>query len=246
MFRVLPTLGAETAPDIAGDNPDLVLGYFEDLVGQRVADPVRVLHIRIKGIAVLAGIVTADDTARVHELGIDAADHITVGDDARGLGEGCVRRGLVPGFKDVGDIVRAVFPDRCSTKGCLGGVRDRGQIIIVNIDQLGGILRLHQAVRNHQGEGIAHIADPVQGQAGMSAREHRRAVGPLTLHRRRHGAQGVGGDIRTGIYAKNTWRRPCRQNVHGNDPRMGMGRAHDHRMGLASQIDVIDKAALAA
>ena len=38
MLRILPALGAEAAADIAGDDMDILLGNFQDILGQDVLE----------------------------------------------------------------------------------------------------------------------------------------------------------------------------------------------------------------
>ena len=59
VLRVLPALGPEAAPDVAGDDADLVLGDLEDVGRQRGPHAVGVLHVRIEGVTVLAGVIDA-------------------------------------------------------------------------------------------------------------------------------------------------------------------------------------------
>ncbi len=74
MLGILPALGAETAADVAGDDPHRLLWNAEDLLGQELTDPVGVLDIGVEGVAVLAFVVSADRATRFHILGEDAAD----------------------------------------------------------------------------------------------------------------------------------------------------------------------------
>ena len=47
MLGILPALGAEPAADIAGDDPDPAFRNLENSSGERLAHPMRVLHIGI-------------------------------------------------------------------------------------------------------------------------------------------------------------------------------------------------------
>src|SRR5207302_10588353 len=83
MLSVLPALGAEPAADIAGDDADPALRDLEDAGGQRLPDPAPALHIGAERVAVLARIPHANRAARLHEMRVDAADHIAPLDDRR-------------------------------------------------------------------------------------------------------------------------------------------------------------------
>ena len=112
VLGVLPTLGAETAADVVGDHADAVLGDLEDVLGQRVAHAVRVLHVGPDRVAAVAFIVAADHAARLHVVRVDPADHVAAFDHPRGFRECGIRVGGVAGLEHVGDVVRAFVPDR--------------------------------------------------------------------------------------------------------------------------------------
>src|SRR5712672_6747 len=122
MLGILPPLGAEPAADIARDDPDLAFRDFENTSGERLAHPMRVLHIGVERETVLAGVPHADRTARLHEMGIDPADHIAALDDASRLGESRLGRGLVAGLEQVRDVVGALVPYCDLALRRLGGI----------------------------------------------------------------------------------------------------------------------------
>jgi hypothetical protein len=97
------------------------------MFAQHVADAVRVVDVGIERVAVLAGIVGADGTTRLHVLGMHPADHITPPDDVMGAGEGGLGLGLVAPFIGVGDVVGVLVPDPRRIRQCrVGGRGDRG------------------------------------------------------------------------------------------------------------------------
>src|SRR5262249_38494240 len=75
VLGILPTLGAEAAADVAGDDAHLMLGDLEDVAGERRPDAVWVLHVRVERVAILAGIVDAERAPRLQVLRMHAADH---------------------------------------------------------------------------------------------------------------------------------------------------------------------------
>src|SRR5882724_11927771 len=110
VLRVLPALGPEAAPDVAGDDADLVLGDLEDVGRQRSPHAVGVLHVRVEGVTVLAGVVDAEGAAGLHVLRVDAADDVAAADHAVGGGEGGLGGSPVAGLEEVGDVVGALIP----------------------------------------------------------------------------------------------------------------------------------------
>ncbi len=193
VLGVLPALGAEPAADIAGDDPDAALRDLEDAGRQCLPHPVRVLHIGVERVAVLARVPHPDRAARLHEMGIDPADHIAPLDDVRRRRERGVGRRLVAALEQIRDVVRALLPDRVLARGRVGGVGDRRQDLVIDRDQFGGVLRLRQARGNDEGDRLADIAHPLPRETEMGAPEHRRAVRPLAAQGHAHRAHPSGG-----------------------------------------------------
>ena len=246
MLRVLPALCAEPAADIAGNDADLAFGNFENTRRQRLAHPVRVLHIGAEGEALLAPVPHADRTARLHEMRIDPADDIAALDDVRRLGEGRGGRGLVAGLEQVRDVVRALIPYRGPSLGRLGGVGDRGQSLVINVDQLGGILRQRQRLRDDKGDRFADIAHRPLSKAEKGASEHRRSVGPLALKRDAHDAELGLDEIVSSHDQRDTWHGQGCHEVELADASMGVRRAQHVSVCLAVQVVVALEAAVAA
>ena len=86
VLGVLPALGAEAAADIAGDHPDAALRDLEDAGRERLPHAVRVLHVGVERVALLARVPHAERAARLHEMRVDPADHVAALDDMRGAG----------------------------------------------------------------------------------------------------------------------------------------------------------------
>src|SRR5262249_58142615 len=106
-----------------GNDADMTFRDLEDAGRQRLSDAVRILHIGMESVAILARIPTADRAARLHEMRIDPADHIPPFDDMRRAGEGGLRRRLAAALQEVRDVVRAFVPDRMLASSCIGGLR---------------------------------------------------------------------------------------------------------------------------
>ena len=118
--------------------------------------------------------------------------------------------------------------------------------VVVDVDQLGGVLRLRQGVGDDQRDRLADIAHRVLRQAEMGAREHRRPIGALALERDPHRAELGRHQVVAGEDQLYAGRRLRRAQVELADMGVGMRRAQHIRMHLAEQIVVVLKAAIAA
>src|SRR6185437_11030455 len=64
------------AADIVSHHPHFTFRHLEDLVGQHVADAVRIIAVGVQRVAVLAGVVCTDQHARLHVLCVDSGDDV--------------------------------------------------------------------------------------------------------------------------------------------------------------------------
>jgi hypothetical protein len=207
MLDILPALGAEAATDIAGDDANLRFRDLEHIAGQHVANAMRVLHIGMQGEALVIRIVSADRTARLHILRMDAADDVFALDDMRGARESRVGRGLVAGLEDMADVVGVLVPDarRAGLHRVLG-IDDRGQLLVIDLDQLGRVFRRGQTLGDHHRHRIADKAHLAAREARLRPRERRRAVGAFPRQRQPRGAELLRRDIRLGEHAEHAGR----------------------------------------
>ena len=117
--------------DVADDHADLMLRHSQDTGGERGAYAVRVLHVGVQGVALLAGVPRPEGAARFHILRVDAGDDVASAHHARGAGEGGVRRRLVADGVHVADVVGALVPDGGAAHG-VDRRRDRGQRLVID------------------------------------------------------------------------------------------------------------------
>ena len=246
MLGILPALGAEPAADIAGNDADPAFRDLEDAGRERLAHPVRVLHVGVERKALLARVPHPDRAARFHEMGVDPADHVAALDDVRRRGKGGLGRGPVSGLEQVRDVVRAVGPHRDPALGRGGGVGDRGQPLVIDGDQLGGVLCLRQGLGDDKGDRLADIAHAPLREAEMSAGEHRRAVRALALERHAHGAELGRDEIVAGHDQCDARRRLRSREVERADAGMGVRRAQHIGVELAEEVVVVLETAVAA
>ncbi len=246
MLDILPPLGAKAAADIVADDPDFALRHLEDHGGQHVADAVGIVDVGIERVAVLAGIVSSDRAARLHVLGLHPADHVAAPDDMSGAGEGSVGLGLVAPFIGVGNVVGVLVPNpRCVRPGRIGRRGDRGQRVVIDLDQFGGVLCLRQRLRNDHRDGVADIAGPIDNQRWALRREHRRPVGFFAGHPRLRHREPVCRVIGTRINRSHTRRGRGDRGLDRPYLGMCMGRPQKYRIELPGQVGVVLIPALA-
>ena len=247
VFRVLPALGAKAAAHVIGDHADPMLRNLEDVFGQCVAHPMRVLHVGPDRVSLVAFVVAGQHAARLHVVRIDPADHIAAADHMRGLGERLFGGLGIARFEHIGDVVGAFVPDGGrSRRDGLCRVGHRGQRLIVDLEALGRILGLPHRFGHHQRHRIADVADPAASQPGMRTREQGRAVRSLARQVDFHRAQSVARHVVAGVDSQHARRLQCRLQIDRADMGVGVRRTNQHRVGLPGQIDVVDKAAAAA
>ena len=164
-----------------------------------------------------------------------------------GLGEGGIGRRLIAEHQPERPVALVVvLPDlrRAFFDGVFE-IGDRRQFLVFDLDQIGGIARLHLGLGDHEGDAVADIADlVVADQRQPGAKAGRRA----DFLRHRMGGQFaelVGLGVGAGQNQQHAGRGLGLRGVDALDPRVGIGRGHGHRIGLVRQVDVVDIAALA-
>ena len=177
---------------------------------------------------------------------IDSADDVAALNDVRSPGEGRFGRGFVAGLEQVRYVVRALVPHRNLALGRFGGVGDRGQRLVIDVDQLGGILCLRQGLGHDKCDRLADVAHSALREAKMSASEHRRSVRPFALERHAHDAE-LGLDEVVASHAQRNARRglSCRQLEFANAG-MGVRRAQHVGVRLTEQVVIALEPAVAA
>ena len=166
-------------------------------------------------------------------------------DDVLGVGEGGVDRVLVAHHQPDRDIVGGLVPHRGRTG--LDRVFDidhRRQRLVVDLDELGGVLGLEQRFGDDKGDALAQGAHFADGEDRAQRAVALRSA-HILRHDRRESAKTVGRDIRSGENGEHAGRGLGLGGIDALDAGMGV-RRHDHdAMALLRQVDVVDKAAAA-
>ncbi len=115
-------------------------------------------------------------------------------------------------------------------------VEHDGQLLVVDLDQVAGVLGDVAVLGDHGRDGlavVAHLLDRdhvLDDRAGAERRQRRRVL----------------GDVLAGDDANDAGQRLGRRRVDRDDLRVRVRAAHDRRVRHAGQLDVVEVAALAA
>ena len=121
-----------------------------------------------------------------------------------------------------------------------------GQCLVIDVDQLGGVLRLRQRLGDDKGDRFADIAHGALREAEKGASEHRRPVRPLALERYAHDAELGLDKVVAGHDQHDPGRGLRRCEVERTDACMGVRRAQHISVCLAEQVVVVLETAVAA
>jgi hypothetical protein len=176
LFRVQEDLRAEAAADIGRDHAHLRLGQPEHERAHQQPLDVRVLVRDVQGVALVVLRVARVRGARLHRVRDQpVVDDVELADVGRAL-ERRVDRVLVAMAPVVADIARHVVVHRCGGTVGLRDVDDGGQFFVVDLDQLGRVLRLVDALGDDQRHLVAHVAHLALREHRVRRLLHRRAV----------------------------------------------------------------------
>ena len=113
-------------------------------------------------------------------------------------------------------------------------VGDHRQVVVVDVDQLGGVHRLGAGLGDHEGDRVADVADLVDGQGRAAG-----LVVDVGEARERFAAEVVGG-----VDGEHARRRGRLGGVDAGDPGVRERAAHEDRVGDAVALEVVDEGAL--
>ena len=239
VFGIQEDLRAETAADVGCDHPHLAFGQAEHEGAHQEALDVRILVGDVQRVTLVVFGVGGDRRTRLHRVGDQAVvDERQLGDVCR-FGEGGVGRRLVAMAPVVAEVAGHVVMHQCGGTGRAGGIDHCGQSLVIDFDQLGGILRLQQRLGHHQCDLVADVAHLALGQHRMGRLFHRRAVfivdQPAAGQAADFGIRQVLADENSD-HAGRFFRRV---KLDRFDAGMRMRRAQEHTVGLAVQGDVV-------
>ncbi len=246
LLGVVEDLRAEAAADVGRDHPQLVLGHVQRERGHEQPDEVRVLRGRVQRVRVAGGVVAAVGGAGLHRVRRDAAVGEVELDDVRGGGERGVGGGGVAEVPVEADVALGGVPhERRAGGGGVGEAADGGQGLVVDLDEPGGGAGGGLRRRDHHRDGIADVARHALREGGVRRLDHVRAVLALDEPPARDAAEVVGGDVVAGEHGEHAGGGERGGRVDLVDLGVRVHRAHEHRVALVRQRDVVGVRALA-
>ncbi len=239
-FRIELAAQAEAAADIGRDDAHLLFRHLEGDIGHAVLHPDDALRRRVERVFFLLRVPFADRDARLHRAADDAVVDEIERDDLVRLGEGGLDILAVMALP-MDAQVRAMLRPYEGRAGVVraGEIDDRGQAIIFDFDQFGGVARLFEALGDDIGDRVADIAHHAARQHRAGRREHLAAVPARHLDLGRDLGDAVGVEILDREDAEHAGRPFCGRGVDRHDMGVGVRRAQHMAIGLAWQVDVV-------
>ena len=120
-------------------------------------------------------------------------------------------------------------------------VAHRGQRLVIDLDELGGVLRERAAVGDHDRDAVAGVARLVDGERPVRRQLDVLGDGPGTGQP----ARPLVGEVGAGERRDDALGLACGSEVDARDPRVRVGTADDGHPDHACDRDVVDEAGLA-
>ena len=247
LFRVVVDFGAETAADVGGDDPQLVLRDVQHVGAHQQPDHMRVLAGGVEGEVGGGGIEVAERDAGLHRVW----DQPVVGQvqfhDLGSAGEDAIDHGLIANHPIVADVAchTVMHLDRVGLDG-IGQVRDSGQVGVVDFQQFRGILRFLLRLRDHDGNRVADMPHLADRDHRMRRLRHWRTVLVVDLPAARDAAHALGRHVAADEHPHHARCRRRGGRVDAVDRGVRAVGPLDVGVKLAGPVDVVCIVALAA
>ncbi len=244
-LRVAAIAGAEVSADLARHHAHRALRDAEG-AGHAGPRPPQAAGAGMNGVAATRRVPRGDRRARLHRHAGDALHPRVQAHHVSGLREGEVHR---RGLADLGVHAHvrrgALIEDRRVGSGGVDGGRRRGQRRPVDADPLRPVARRRGRLGEDHGHHLAREARAIGRDRRMRGDERHVALPDhLLVGIARHGAvrdrlHAVGHGVLAGEDGDHPRRGQRRRGVDAPDPRVGVRRADEARVGLAGKIDVV-------
>ena len=186
----------------------------------------------------LRGVPFRQQPARLHRHRAVALDRESLATDIGRAREGGVRIAAHAGERHR-EIAAGSLEQQHVIAARPGAVHDRGQSLDVEHDRVERVLGGGRAVRQHERNGLADIADLAMGDHRLlERREGRRGFLPQRNGRDR-GAQRS-GDLRRGDHGLHPWPRACGTGLDRADAPVRDRAAQDHGVQQVVAYEVVD------
>ena len=245
VLGVWRNLDAERSAHVAGDHSN---PRFRDAErpGERREQVAHALRRRPDGVAAVSRVVLGDDAAGLHR----GDDEPVAGDlepgHVRGAPERRIRFTRIAPFPVERDVARGGRPQqRCAGFHRGAAVDHHVELLVVDDDPLGRILRnAARACDNHR-HGVADVHGPVASEQRVIDVDGGLAVAAPHRVRLAQRRDAVRLQVAMREDRDDTGYRLRVRRVDRDDPRVRVGRAHDPRVRLAGAFDVVDEPAAA-
>ena len=206
VLREHPAFHPETAADVARDHRDAGFGDAEHALGEKLADPVRVLATQMEPVAAVGGVVFAHRAARFHGHGGNPVVVEREGDHAVGGGEGGLRFRAVAHLDGEAIVVRGLRPDR-GGPARLGGIDRHREVLVVDRHQLGDIQRPVASPGDDEGDRGADMPRGIQREGRGRRPPHRPGHDRVVDREARYRSETVGAVVLAGQHGEHARRR---------------------------------------
>jgi hypothetical protein len=223
---------------VAGhDHADVVLVHPVE-VRQHVAGVVRRLGRRPHRELTGSGVIAGRNPPALHRVSAAAGDDEPLAEPVRSCAQGLLRLA-----RNLRQVDRHVVLELVVHPGCVrgerrGGRRDRRQHLVVDVDQLGGVLGDVPGLGHDDDHRLAHEVHSL-GWQRIPRHVLQQRVGDLGRDR-----LDQLGKVSAGPDADDARKLRGLLGVDGTDPRRCVGAAHERRLVGAGQLEVVEVAAL--
>ena len=120
-----------------------------------------------------------------------------------------------------------------------------GQRFVLDLDQLGRVVRLRGGVGHHHCHCLTGVADGKSRHQGVWRTHHCPPVSSVGARGWGQRPESIARHVGPGQHCEHPRCGPGRRGIDVEDPCVGVGRAYEPAMRYAGEVDVVDESALA-
>ena len=243
LLGIVLALVAEAAADVGRDHSDRELGEAE-LLGDEPADEVGHLRGRVERERIPVGARERDRRARLDGA---AGEPVVVElqfDGVRGLRERTLDRCGVAALPAEAHVARRVGVQlRCADRERIRRRGRRGQRLVIDLDELGGVERRAAALRQNDRHRLADVPHALARERPARRLGHRRAVVRADRPQRTHRPDAVRRHVGADEDRDDAGGGRRRTDVDRADARVRVRRAHDRAVQCIGNGEIGDELA---